>query len=387
MLIQETKKESFSRRTLNSISNSLDLWHWLPSKGKSGGILFGGDSTKLKVISCQVYQFSLDIVLENKIDSKIWELTVVYGPVKRSLKRALWSELDQIRQPHIDFWVLSGDFNVIRNSSEKSGHNFDIPISRMFNSFINRHNLIEHKLGNRRYTWTNGRHFALLDRVFTSVAWDRHYSSSSIIDLSSYGSDHCPLVLQSSSHSQHAPHSFRFDPSWVEIEEFNRLVGKWWDEFQLDLNDIGNSWNNKLKHMRKRISGWAKNYYGKKKKDKQNLLSRLHHLELVQELSPLSASEQAEWLSIKASLDEIYLEEEIYWKTRAKHKWLEEGDLNTKFFHAIASHRKKKNRINSLEIDGVATTNLGHIQKHVVQYYRDILGTEGVKFGSLDPSF
>lgn len=96
----------------------------------------------------------------------------------------------------------------------------------MLLAFLNRHDLVEHKLDNRKYTWSNGRHFALLDIMLTSVEWDRHYSSSSIQDINSYGSYHCPLVLNTSSHNQPVNPSFRFDPTWVDPEEFNKLVEK-----------------------------------------------------------------------------------------------------------------------------------------------------------------
>lgn len=47
----------------------------------------------------------------------------------------------------------------------------------------------------------------------------------------------------------------------------------------------------------------------------------------------------------------LLLHEETYWKQRAKNYWLAEGDANTKFFHATASTRKKKNHVEFLEKD------------------------------------
>lgn len=252
VLIQETKKEHFSNRILNSISTRLDIWHWLPSVGRSGGILFGGDSNKIRIIKVTQHRFCLDVQMENKIDSKISQITVVYGLVDRKLKRDLWKELDSLRNEELELWVLSGDFNVIRSRSEKSGVNFDIQTSSFFNKFISKHSLVEHKIDNRKFTWSNGRNFALLDRIFTSIAWDMTYATSYIHDASKYGSDHCPLILHTSNSPLNPIHHFRFDPSWVENEEFNRLVIKWWDEFPLDLNDLCNSWNMKMKHMRKK---------------------------------------------------------------------------------------------------------------------------------------
>lgn len=40
--------------------------------------------------------------------------------------------------------------------------------------------------------------------------------------------------------------------------------------------------------------------------------------------------------------------EEQYGKQKNRVFWFQEGDLNTKFFHAITKHRRARNRITSL---------------------------------------
>lgn len=263
--IQETKKSDFSSRILSSISSKLDIWHFLPSQGSSGGILFGGDSNKVRIVSISLHTFCMDVHVENKLDSVIWQLTIVYGPVKRKLKSLFWAELDLVRQGQSLPWILCGDFNALRSIKDKSGSHLDISISRSFNSFINRHNLVEHQLPNRKFTWSNGHQFALLDRFFTSLDWDQLYPSSIITDLGKNGSDHCPIILQVSQTPNFSPHQFRFDPLWLEQADFVQLLPQWWGEHQLSLPDIANSWHKKLGHVRRKIKGWAKNHYGQKK--------------------------------------------------------------------------------------------------------------------------
>lgn len=51
----------------------------------------------------------------------------------------------------------------------------------------------------------------------------------------------------------------------------------------------------------------------------------------------------------KDKLNDLLYHEELYWKQRAKTFWLAEGDTNSKFFHATASSRKKKNHIAALK--------------------------------------
>jgi len=53
--------------------------------------------------------------------------------------------------------------------------------------------------------------------------------------------------------------------------------------------------------------------------------------------------------SLKNRLDKLLVQDDLFWKQRAKTFWYREGDLNTKFFHATATSRKKMNRIEHLE--------------------------------------
>lgn len=43
------------------------------------------------------------------------------------------------------------------------------------------------------------------------------------------------------------------------------------------------------------------------------------------------------------------MQDDLFWKQRAKTFWYQDGDLNTKFFHAAATSRRKVNRIEHLE--------------------------------------
>lgn len=76
-----------------------------------------------------------------------------------------------------------------------------------------------------------------------------------------------------------------------------------------------------------------------------------------------------------------------YWQQRAKLKCFLEGDRNTKKFHQSASFGQKKNYIFSLEIDGQIVYDLAILSKHVIDFYRNILGTAEVRNTSLALDF
>lgn len=46
---------------------------------------------------------------------------------------------------------------------------------------------------------------------------------------------------------------------------------------------------------------------------------------------------------LERQIDDLLLDEEIYWRQRSIVVWLREGDKNTKFFHIKTLTRKRKN--------------------------------------------
>lgn len=67
---------------------------------------------------------------------------------------------------------------------------------------------------------------------------------------------------------------------------------------------------------------------------------------------------------------EVIDRKEIYWRQRSKQFWLREGDNNTKYFHAAASNRRRRNRITQLttESNQIVTWDNGLAQE-LENYY------------------
>jgi hypothetical protein len=65
----------------------------------------------------------------------------------------------------------------------------------------------------------------------------------------------------------------------------------------------------------------------------------------------------------------------IYWKNRAKIRWAQLGDENTKFFHTIATQSFRKNLISSLTAqDGSIVNNHDHKAAIIWKSFKERLG-------------
>lgn len=90
----------------------------------------------------------------------------------------------------------------------------------------------------------------------------------------------------------------------------------------------------------------------------------------------------------ESQIDNILIDEKVYWKQRSRVDWLKEGDRNTKFFHSKASARKRKNRISGLEDEqGIWNEEEEEVERLFCEYFKDIFVTTNPSPTQLDAVF
>ena len=279
--IQETKKQTFSDRSLRALSFSITQWFVLPSVGASGGLLLGFNDSIFSLVAFYIKQFSITVHLRNKINNFEWCYTTVYGPLTSDSRRVFLHELMDLGNLGIDAWLIMGDFNMIRRRSERTGNTFSHVISSRFNAFIRNNSLMELILSDRKYTWArslNSSSQALLDRCFCTNAWNAHFTLAKLSSLSRVYSDHNPLLLDTQAVVFPISKLIKFDKTWLEYDGFYDLVVSWWNECPLTI-DLGLSWKLKLQSLRRKFRGWSSNVRGDKKRMKSDLLNRISNFE------------------------------------------------------------------------------------------------------------
>ncbi|XP_035547453.1 uncharacterized protein LOC118348953 [Juglans regia] len=79
---------------------------------------------------------------------------------------------------------------------------------------------------------------------------------------------------------------------------------------------------------------------------------------------------------VVADLERVILMEEISWRQKSRILWLKEGDKCMKFFYRMANSHRRNNDIDTLMVDGVASSDQRVFENHIEHYYQQLLFEE-----------
>ncbi|KAJ6837486.1 uncharacterized protein M6B38_121075 [Iris pallida] len=114
---------------------------------------------------------------------------------------------------------------------------------------------------------------------------------------------------------------------------------------------------------------WGRRKFGNVK----SLIARLKDRVLELQTTNPTVQSLAEERKESAEINDLFSIEEAYWSQRAKCQWIRDGDRNTKYFHAKATMRKRRNEIRSLNLpDGSWTTDPHSISEALIKHFSSI---------------
>ena len=164
-------------------------------------------------------------------------IVTIYSPSETQHKRTLW---DQVRQQKHslsgDLWGIFGDFNIIREPTERFGTSQRDPGNnsiKEFNDWIDDLEVVEAPWLGRKFIWVrlNGTSRSKLDRFLLSPEWLDKWPASTQITLPRNFSNHCPILLRSISVNW-SPKPFRILDCWLSDNSFKETVHNCWSSNQ-----------------------------------------------------------------------------------------------------------------------------------------------------------
>ncbi|KAK2449324.1 hypothetical protein QL285_008530 [Trifolium repens] len=308
-------------------------------EGRSGGLSVMWRDT----IKCRVMNYSrhfINLVVEDKEGAE-WRLTCYYGYPERGRRRQAWDLLRELRDMSDLPWCIIGDFNDLLSQEDKKGtHPHPNWLCNGFRNAVSDCDLTDIHLEGYPYTWIKSRGSAnvieeRLDRAMANSSWLMLFPEVKLRNLLVSHSDHSPILLQNSPLTENgATYTFRFENMWLKEEDVEEVVEDGWGR------ERGVEITSRTTRCAEKLKRWGRR---KRMKFKQEVEECREEMERLRGRHDLSSSER--YMEVQENHAKLLIQEETYWRQRAKMHWLKEGDLNTKFFHMSASSRQRKKKI------------------------------------------
>ncbi|XP_058776653.1 uncharacterized protein LOC131650973 [Vicia villosa] len=240
-----------------------------------------------------------------------------------------------------------------------------------FNTFINLMKLEDVPVLGCIHTWINssGSASSRLDRFLISEGlisdWKIVAQCSGSRDIS----DHRPVWIKSSN-LDWGPKPFKVFNAWFQHKDFLGFVKTAWDSFQVR----GKKYfviREKFRMLKEKLIWWNKHVFGWIDLKIDDGVEELNELETDlaiggDSLNPVEMEKRR--VAAVGIWQNLHLKESML-KQKSRQKWIQEGDLNTKFFHASLKARNRRNSMISLHTGSGVVDNVDQIKEVVREHF------------------
>ncbi|XP_028121753.1 uncharacterized protein LOC114318966 [Camellia sinensis] len=170
----------------------------------------------------------------------------------------------------------------------------------------------------------------------------------------------------------------RFENMWLEHRSFKEFFKGWWENGRVHGWE-GFKFMRKLRGVKDNLKVWKREVFGDIGAVKAGLIRDIEELDVKEAGEGLSGALRDRRSMLKVKLEEIVFREQILWGQRAKLKWARVGDTNSRFYHRVASRKRKKSFIKNLVVDQnevVCKEEL--IVKEIFNFYSNLYFDGGV---------
>lgn len=228
--IQESKLDSLSQRTIQSIWNLSDVeCLWSPSIGASGGLISIWRSSQF------LLNFSHTdrnwIAMGGRLKSNGFECLIIniYNSCDAGVRENTWEEIEDFCKSSPLPCLITGDFNETLEAKDRGSQQFYPSSAAKFKNFVHNLLLIEVNPSEGWFTWFRGKSKSKLDRVFVQVEWLTIFPALNVSILKRSISDHCPLLINSHE-IDWGPKPFRFQDAWLSHKGCMEIISTAWNK-------------------------------------------------------------------------------------------------------------------------------------------------------------
>jgi len=377
--IQESKLaeiDAFKAKTFlpTSLSNSFVL---SPAAGTHGGLVTAWDPTIFTLQSHFLKPYTLTTVFTCNASNLDFTVTNTYGPADHTASASFLQHLRDLHPIINGPWILLGDFNLVRCPSDKNNGQINSNLATAFNDTIHDLLIEEVVLSDRLYTWSNKQPFpilAKLDRALTNNELNLIFPLTCLTSLPQPTSDHTPLLLSLSTDLPKPSH-FRLENSWLRNRSFLTSITQAWQQAPTRSDDAG-TLVACIKAARAAAKAWSRCNRAPPELT-QNCQFIIQLFDFFEETRNLSNEEFQVRRLAQETLTQLLKDQATYWRQRSKYKAIREADANTKFHHAHATQRLRRNYIRMIRVQGAEVVSHSGKTAALTDYFQSIIGVPG----------
>ncbi|XP_016178555.1 uncharacterized protein LOC107621009 [Arachis ipaensis] len=262
-----------------------------------------------------------------------------------------------------------GDFNEIVQVEERRGADTLPLTAEDFKNWVHDMGVVDLLITNRKFTWFKGRSCSRIDRVLVSLEWLENFSETRMRGGPRGLSDHCPIIVEERRRSD-GPRPFRSLDSWFTHEDFLRLVKEEW-------RGLGEApFTDKLKALTVPLGRWHKNNFGNMDKTIMKFEKEIKKIDEMVGDGVYDGTMEARRKALVTCCEKWYVRKELHWKQMSRSRHTKDIDKNTRYFHNLASARRRNNRIDELLINGRLIRNQARIKIAVRDFYKNLYHQE-----------
>jgi len=372
--LQETKLSDIGYFKAKTFLPTDFQFAFKPSEGSRGGIVTAWNPNIFSLTDHFIKPYSITCALSCNLSNLDINVTNTYGPSNHTESPGYLQFICELPPLIAGPWLLLGDFNLVRQPSDKNNGQINFTLANAFNETIESICVSEIHLSDRLYTWSNQQThpvLAKLDRVFSNNELNATFPLANLSSLPKPTSDHFPLLLTLCTEIP-KPIFFRFEKHWLHNQNFLPSILAGWQSTVVT-GDAAGGIAARLKATWAAVKVWTRcNRAPHFLIPNSRFIIQL--FDYYEETRSLSVHELQARRHAQEQLHFQVKQKAAYWKQRSKQKAIQESDANTKFHHAVATQRLISNYIRMVQVDGTQIVNHDGKISALTSYFKSILG-------------